>query len=91
MQAKRYVNTVDVSAVRDLYGTVNHEGANKGILVTTSQYGPDAYSFIAGKNLELINGNQLLHILQDYGYKFRIDLEEARRIQRESGTPPRRA
>jgi restriction system protein len=38
IQAKRYSNTVDVSAVRDLYGTVLNEGATKGILVTTSDY-----------------------------------------------------
>ena len=35
IQAKRYTRTVDVSAVRDLYGTVMHEGADRGILVTT--------------------------------------------------------
>jgi restriction system protein len=39
IQAKRYPNTVDVSSVRDLYGTVQNEGASKGILVTTSGYG----------------------------------------------------
>eukprot|EP01037_Dinobryon_pediforme_P017136 gene17136-17327_t len=41
IQAKRYTNTVGVAAVRDLFGTVHNEGANKGILVTTSNYGPD--------------------------------------------------
>ncbi|MFX6759735.1 restriction endonuclease, partial [Acinetobacter baumannii] len=30
IQAKRYSHTVGVSAVRDLYGTLQHEGANKG-------------------------------------------------------------
>jgi restriction system protein len=45
IQAKRYTNTVGVAAVRDLYGTVVNEGATKGILVTTSDYGPDAYEF----------------------------------------------
>ena len=30
IQAKRYTNTVGVSAVRDLYGTVLNEGATKG-------------------------------------------------------------
>jgi restriction system protein len=45
IQAKRYKNVVGVSAVRDLYGTMINEGANKGILVTTSHYGPDAYDF----------------------------------------------
>jgi len=40
LQAKRYTRTVDVAAVRDLYGTVVNEGANRGILVTTASYGP---------------------------------------------------
>jgi restriction system protein len=46
IQAKRYTNPVGVSAVRDLFGTVHNEGATKGILVTTSDYGPDAYEFV---------------------------------------------
>jgi restriction system protein len=50
IQAKRYTITVDVSAVRDLYGTVLNEGANRGILVTTSAYGPDAYAFAKDKD-----------------------------------------
>jgi restriction system protein len=36
VQAKRYKHTVGVSAVRDLFGTLQNEGASKGILVTTS-------------------------------------------------------
>jgi restriction system protein len=43
IQAKRYTRTVDVSAVRDLYGTLQNEGANRGILVTTSRFGPDSF------------------------------------------------
>jgi len=39
IQAKRYKHTVGVSAVRDLFGTLQNEGASKGILVTTSGYG----------------------------------------------------
>ncbi|WP_222400440.1 restriction endonuclease [Rhizobium leguminosarum] len=42
IQAKRYTRTVGVSAVRDMYGTVLNEGASKGLLVTTADYGPDA-------------------------------------------------
>lgn len=92
IQAKRYVNTVDVSAVRDLWGTVSHEGAMKGLLVTTSQFGPDAYAFAQDKPISLINGSELLFLLEQNGYKFRIDLEEARKLQRETGVPsfPRR-
>jgi restriction system protein len=80
IQAKRYTITVDVSSVRDLYGTVLNEGANRGILVTTSNYGPDAYDFARDKPLTLIDGSRLLHLLQKHGYNFRIDLKDARRL-----------
>ncbi|MDC0358156.1 restriction endonuclease [Oligoflexia bacterium] len=79
IQAKRYINTVGVSAVRDLFGTVHNEGANKGILVTTADYGPEAYKFAKDKPLTLLNGNNLLHMLKKHGHKARIDLKEARK------------
>lgn len=78
IQAKRYTNIVGVSNVRDLYGTVLNEGANKGILVTTSDYGSDSYEFAKDKPLTLINGNNLLHLLQKQGKKVRINLQEAK-------------
>ena len=83
IQAKRYVNTVDVSAVRDLYGTLMNEGAARGILVTTSTYGPDAYEFAEGKPLVLINGAGLISYLQEVGHHVRIDLIEARQLNRD--------
>lgn len=78
IQAKRYTNTVDVAAVRDLYGTVINEGAMKGILVTTSDYGPDAYAFSQGKPLSLLSGSNLLAMLAKHGHKAKIDLAEAK-------------
>jgi restriction system protein len=78
IQAKRYTNVVGVSAVRDLYGTVMNEGATKGILVTTSNYGSDAYNFASGKPLTLMNGANLLYLLEKHGHKARIDLQEAK-------------
>lgn len=80
IQAKRYTNPVGVSAVRDLYGTVMNEGANKGILVTTSVFGPDSYAFANGKPLVLLSGANLLHMLERHGHKARIDLQEAKRL-----------
>jgi restriction system protein len=76
IQAKRYKNTVGVSAVRDLYGTMLNEGANKGILVTTSGYGPDAFEFAKDKPIELIAGGQLLFLLEQVGVKARIIFPE---------------
>lgn len=80
IQAKRYTNVVSVSAVRDLYGTVMNEGATKGILVTTSDYGPDSYEFAKGKPLTLLSGSNLLYLLEKHGHKAKIDIKEAKRI-----------
>lgn len=82
IQAKRYTNTVGVSAVRDLYGTVMNEGATKGILVTTTDYGSDAYEFAKGKPLTLMNGSHLLYLLEKHGHHARIDIREARETLR---------
>jgi restriction system protein len=92
IQAKRYTNVVGVSAVRDLYGTVHNEGATKGILVTTSDFGKDAHDFARGKPLKLLNGAELLYLLQKHGHRARIDVIEAKRqaLSGVSSGPPRR-
>jgi len=79
IQAKRYTKTVGVSAVRDLYGTTMNEGAIKGILVTTADYGPDAHKFASDKPLTLMSGSHLLHLLEKHGVKAKIDIKEARK------------
>ena len=74
IQAKRYKNTVGVSAVRDLFGTLQNEGASKGILVTTSGYGKASYDFAEGKPIELFDGTNLLYLLETHaGIKARIE------------------
>jgi len=77
IQAKRYKHTVGVSAVRDLFGTLQNEGASKGILVTTSGYGKAAFDFAAGKPLELLEGSHLLYLLELHaGIKAKIEAPE---------------
>lgn len=80
IQAKRYTNIVGVSAVRDLYGTIVNEGATKGILITTSNYGSDAYKFAENKPITLMNGANLLYLMEKYGYKAKIDIKEAKEL-----------
>jgi restriction system protein len=80
IQAKRYTNVVGVAAVRDLYGTVMNEGATKGVLVTTSDYGKDSYEFAKNKPLTLLNGSNLLSLLEKHGHKARINVAEAKKI-----------
>jgi restriction system protein len=72
VQAKLYTRTVQPTHVRDLWGTVQHEGATKGIMITTSGYGPDSYKFAGGKPLNLIDGSGLLALCQEYKIPARI-------------------
>jgi len=39
-----------------------------------------AYEFAKGRPLVLLDGNNLVHLLQDHGYKVKIDLKEAKRL-----------
>jgi hypothetical protein len=66
VQAKRYRHPVSVDSVRSLYGEVLHQGASKGILITTSTFGTSAHSFAINKPLELIDGGNLLYLLSEY-------------------------
>ncbi len=77
IQAKRYKHTVGVSAVRDLFGTVQNEGASKGILVTTSGYGSASHEFANGKPLELLSGSHLLYLLKEHaGIEAKIEMPD---------------
>ena len=67
--------------------TVLNEGANKDILVTTSDYGPDAYEFAKGKPLVLLSSGQLIHLLQKHGHRAKVDLAEAKKLLSEKDSP----
>ncbi|MFF3329564.1 restriction endonuclease [Streptomyces sp. NPDC002888] len=92
VQVKRYRNTVSPTAVRDLYGTVQDAGANKGVLVTTSSFGPGSHTFARGKPLELISGSELVDLLHRHGLRGRLGEGEraapARPALSDPSTPP---
>ncbi|WP_371476960.1 restriction endonuclease [Kitasatospora sp. NBC_00315] len=68
VQVKRYRDTVTPSAVRDLYGTLQHDpAATKAVLVATSRFGPSSHQFVAGKPITLINGSELVGLLKHHG------------------------
>jgi restriction system protein len=79
IQVKRDTNPIAIDWVRDLYRTVIDEGANKGILMTTVDFDPDACEFAKNKPLTLVSGSGLLQLLEKHGRRARIDLREAKR------------
>lgn len=75
--AKRSIKPMQVSAVKEIFGSVIHEGAIKGILITTTEFSPEAYEFAKNKPISLINGISLLSLFEKHGQKLRINLREA--------------
>jgi len=67
IQCKRYSGSVGEPILRDLYGVVTAERANKGILITTGHFTKNAIGFAEGKNIELIDGPNLKNLMNQYG------------------------
>ncbi len=70
IQCKRYAGSVGEPIIRDLYGVVTSERANKGILMTTGHFTKSAMAFATGKPIELIDGVALKNLLSQYGMEF---------------------
>ena len=68
IQCKRYAGSVGEPIIRDLYGVVMSERANKGILMTTGHFTKSAISFAEGKPIELIDGMALKSLMSQYGF-----------------------
>jgi restriction system protein len=62
VQCKRYQNTVGAEIVRELFGTLVHEGATRAFLVTTADISQAAREWAADKPITLIDGETLLQI-----------------------------
>ena len=66
VKCKRYSGKVGEPAIRDLYGVVVSQNANKGFLVTNSSFSQQAQNFAEGKNIELIDGNILNSLIKKH-------------------------
>ncbi|MEX1020919.1 MAG: restriction endonuclease [Litorilinea sp.] len=62
VQCKRYRGTVGEATLRDLYGTMVHDGASMAFLVTTGTISAAARRWSAGKPLALIDGARLVEL-----------------------------
>ena len=67
VECKHYISTVGVAFARQLLGVVSDERVNKGALVTTANFSGPTIVFAAGNSrIELINGAQLVVLLNEY-------------------------
>jgi SNF2 family DNA or RNA helicase len=68
IQCKHYPNgVVGVEKVRELYGVLaSRQDISRAVLITSGQFSSTAIDFASGKNLKLINGDELKGILIRY-------------------------
>lgn len=62
VQCKRYQNTIGAEIVRELFGTMIHEGVMWAFLVTTAEISEAARDWATGKPITLIDGATLLEV-----------------------------
>jgi predicted Mrr-cat superfamily restriction endonuclease len=67
IQCKDWSQPVGEPVIRDLYGLVIAEAANKGIVIAANGFTISAKEFAEGKQLELIDGTQLEALLRQHG------------------------
>lgn len=56
---------VGVEVVRELYGVMAAKGAAGGFVVTSGSFTADAQDFAAGRNVKLVDGQQLLRMIKE--------------------------
>lgn len=67
IQAKRYTGSVGVGVIRDLYGVLSaDQEATSAAVITTGTFTAQAREFAQGKRIQLIDGPDLLQLLDQY-------------------------
>ena len=64
VQCKRYSGSVGEPVVRDLFGTMLHEGAQRAYLITTGSFTSQARLWAEGKPVVLYDGDALVALIR---------------------------
>jgi len=64
VQCKKYVGSVGEPVVRDLFGTMGHEDAQRAYLITTGCFTQQAVEWAAGKPIVLYDGEALIKLIR---------------------------
>ena len=68
VQCKRYRSTVGEQVVRDLYGTMVHEGAAHAFLVTAGKISAAAERWATEKPMTLVDGDRLQELVREISH-----------------------
>lgn len=64
-QCKKYAGTVGPAIVREFYGTMKHEEAARGYVITTGTFSLSAVSWAMGKGIVLVDGPELVSLMAE--------------------------
>lgn len=64
IQCKRWRGNVGEPIIRDFHGVMQHEKADKGVIITTGYFTSQAREWSRGKPLTLIEGDEFLYLLK---------------------------
>ncbi len=64
VQCKRWQGRVGEPVIRDLYGVMRHEEAERGVIVTTGAFTRQARVWAQGKPIDLHSGEDFLEIIE---------------------------
>lgn len=63
LQCKRYKDFVGVRELREFFGVLVHEKLDAGAVVTTGSITQEGRAFLAGKPIQVIEGDRLVDLL----------------------------
>ncbi len=69
--ARRYKGTISMKLLRRLFERMLEEGADRGMFITTSTFSQNAYRFVEGKPVDMIDGKELKKLLR---YHLKVNL-----------------
>ena len=66
VQAKRSESTITNKAIQEVFTSINHYQAQRGMVVTNNEFTPSAVKLAESNQVELINRNSLTQLIDQY-------------------------
>ena len=66
VQCKKYEDAkVTIKVIREMYGLMYEYNADMAVVVTTSDFTKECYRFVEKKQIDLINGDKVIHMIKE--------------------------
>jgi restriction system protein len=66
IECKRSSGSIGIGVVRNLFGVIDYERANRGVIVTSGKFTRDAQMFADDTSIQLISGDEFVLLLNEH-------------------------